>query len=269
MRQITVAVVQTSPVLNEVNANLAAITKVVEDVSLREKVDLFVFPELCTTGFECGVRFADLAERVSGPTVSTIAQLASEYGTHIAFGMAERQKVESVVYSAAIVVDPEGEVIADYQKLHLKGEQRLTFRPGFKCVTAATSFGVIGLMVGWDLAFPEVSRSLAIDGAELLCVCGGWEEPHAHEWRSYAFARAYENAAFVAASNRVGQEPTYRFFGESVIVGPRGAVHGRLEDEAGVVIATLDLDEARQVQDETQLLQARQPRSYRSVVKMY
>jgi len=71
-------------------------------------------------------------------------------------------------------VGPDGDVLANYQKAHLKGEQRLAFRPGFKYVTAETDFGVLGVMVGWDLAFPEVARSLALDGAELICVCGNW-----------------------------------------------------------------------------------------------
>lgn len=269
MREITVAVAQMHPILNEVEQNLNTMSRMVEDVCLQQHVDLIVFPELCTTGYECGVRFADLAERVSEHSVNTMAKRAAEYGTHIVFGYAEKQKVESVVYSAAVLIDPDGEVLADYQKVHLKGEQRLAFRPGFKYVVAATRFGGVGLLVGWDLAFPEAARSLALDGAELLCICGSWERPHAHEWRTYAFARAYENAVFVAAANRVGEEPTYSFFGESLVVGPRGTVHARSEEGPGVAVATIDLDEVRRRQDETQLLQARQPRSYRAVVKMY
>ena len=74
----------------------------------------------------------------------------------------------------------------------------------------------------------------------------------------------------MAACNRVGEEPTYSFFGESLVIGPRGAVHARLEDEEpGVALTTVDLDEARRYQEETQLLQGRQPRSYRGIVKMY
>jgi predicted amidohydrolase len=270
MREVTIAVAQMSPILNQVEQNLTTMCKMVEDVCLQRKVDIIVFPELCTTGYECGVRFADLAERVPGHAVNALSKRAAEYGTHIVFGLAEKQKVESVIYSAAVLVDPDGEVLAGYQKVHLKGEQRLTFRPGFKYATAETRFGMVGLLVGWDLAFPEATRCLALEGAELICVCGSWENPQANEWRSYCFARAYENAAFVAACNRVGEEPTYSFFGESLIVGPRGTVHARLADEQpGIALATIDLDQARHYQEETQLLQARQPRSYREVVKMY
>jgi predicted amidohydrolase len=270
MPQITIALAQIHPLLHQVEQNLAVITKTVEDICLRQKVDLIVFPELCTTGYECGLRFADLAERPDGRAVAALAQSAAQYDTHIVLGLAEKQKVESVVYSAALLIGPEGEVLADYQKVHLKGEQRLTFRPGFRYVTAETRFGVVGLLVGWDLAFPEAARSLALMGAEIICVSAAWEKPHGHEWRTYCFARAYENALFVAGCNRVGDEPTYSFFGESMVVGPRGTVYGRLEDdEPGVVLATVDLDEARRYQEETQLLQARQPRSYRKVVEMY
>ena len=270
MREVTVALAQMNPVLNEVEQNLAEMGKMVENVCLQRKVDVVVFPELSTTGYDCGLHFADLAERVSGRAVSTLSRRAVECNTHIVFGLAEMQKVESVIYSAAVLIDPEGEVLADYQKVHLKGEQRLAFRPGFKYVTAETRFGTVGLLIGWDLAFPEAARCLALEGAELICLCGSWEKPHAHEWRSYCFARAYENAAFVAACNRVGEEPTYSFFGESMVVGPRGVAEVRLDDEEpGMAIATVDLDEVRRYQEETQLLQARQPRSYRGVVKMY
>lgn len=270
MRQVTVAVAQTAPALDKTAENLNEIAKMVERICLRDKVDLVVLPELATTGYECGVRFADLAERVDGQTVDVMVNLAAKYDTHIAFGMAQKLKVESVAYSAALLVDPTGEVVSEQQKLHLKGEQRLAFRPGYRLNIGTTRFGTVGLVVGWDLAFPEVARSLALEGAELICVCGSWERPMAHEWRSFAFARAYENSVYVAACNRVGTEPTYAFCGESMVVGPRGAVLGHLEGaEPGVALATIDLDRVREVQDETQLLQSRQPRSYRGIVKMY
>jgi len=275
MREVTLAVAEFKPVLGQVQANVAAMCQLVEDVCLQKKVDLIVFPELCTTGYECALDFAGLAERLDEAAVSALSKSATQFGTHIVFGLAEKQKVESVVYSAAVLIDPEGEVLTSYEKVHLKGEQRLVFRPGFRYVTAETAFGVVGLLVGWDLAFPEAARSLALMGAEVICVAGAWEQPHVHEWRSYCTTRALENGVYLAACNRVGEEPTYTFFGESAIVGPRGTVHARVEPDeeeeprTRVAVATVDLDEAHRVQEETQLLQARQPRSYREIVKMY
>jgi predicted amidohydrolase len=83
-------------------------------------------------------------------------------------------------------------------------------------------------------------------------------------------ARAYENAVFVAGANRVGQEYSYEFFGDSMVVGPRGRVYGVVGDgEEGYVVARVDLDEVRQYREEFQLFQCRQPSSYRAVVKRY
>jgi len=270
MRTVSVALVQMAPTLDQVDKNLAAMARYIEQTSLRQKVDLYVFPELVITGYECGVRFAALAERLNGRVVESVGEMAARYDTSIAFGLAERQKLESVVYSSGVLIDQQGEVVLAQQEVHLKGEQRLSLRPGFKIGVGQARFGSVGLVVGWDLAFPEVARGLALDGAELLCVLGSWERPHAHAWRSLVFARAYENAAYVAACNRVGAEPSYAFCGESMLVGPLGTVEAHAPGaDPAVVVAEIDLDQVRATQDDTQLLQARQPRSYRQIVRMY
>ena len=111
---------------------------------------------------------------------------------------------------------------------------------------------------------------MVLEGAELLVVCANWEQPNADEWRAYLLARAYENAVFVAAANRVGEEPSYTFFGQSGIVGPRGQVYASVEEPTeGYAVARFDLDEVRQHREETQILQCRQPTAYRAVVKKY
>ena len=150
------------------------------------------------------------------------------------------------------------------------GEERLAFRPGYRYQVLETNWGRLGLLIGWDLAFPEVARSLALDEAELLCVLANWEAPHATEWRTYVLARAYENACFIAAANRVGEEYTYSFLGRSMIVGPRGEVFATIDDEVeGYVVARIDLDEVRAYLEEFQFLQCRSPQTYRAVVRKY
>lgn len=90
------------------------------------------------------------------------------------------------------------------------------------------------------------------------------------EWRAYTMARACENAVYLAAANRVGEEPTYTFGGESMLVGPRGAVHTALDEAVeGYCVATVDLDEIRKAREESQLLQCRQPAAYRALVRKY
>ena len=270
MREVTVAVVQMYPRLNEVEENLAHMSDFIEKICTEQNVDLIVFPELITTGYECGVRFTDLAERVPSHTVNYLAERASAFNTCLAFGMVAKEKVESILYNAAILIGPDGEVLGRYHKVHPRGEERLAFRPGYRYLVLETGFGNVGLLLGWDLAFPETARSLALEGAELLCVCANWEHPHVDEWRTYALSRAYENSIFVAAANRVGEEYTYSFFGESMVIGPRGEVYTSIDEEIeGYAISKIDLDDVRKYREEFQFMQSRQPQTYRAIVKKY
>jgi predicted amidohydrolase len=288
------AVVQRAQTFNDDEGNLMASSEWIRRVATEQKVDLIVFPELCTTGYECGVRFVDFAQRIPGPSTNLIAQRASDFGVHGVWHRGE-EKVESVLYNAAVLVGPDGDLVGDYRKVHLKGEERLAFRAGFKFPLIETDFGNVGLMLGWDVAFPEVARTYTLDGADLLIACANWESP-TKEWRTYLLARAYENTCFVAAANRIGTDATLSFCGQSMIVGPRGKVYAAVENDRveippeahaaapvsaalasaiveqeveGYAVARIDLDEVRRQREELQILQARQPSAYRSIVKQY
>ena len=278
MREITVAIVQMKPKLGEPEENLVKMSDMIAQIASQQKVDLLVFPELITSGNELGVRFTDIAQRVPGPTINLIAQRANDYGIFVAFGMVTKEKVESVLYNSAILVGPDGDLIEVYNKTHLRGEERMAFREGFKLPVAETEIGNIGLMLGYDLAYPEVARSLSLEGAELICCMANWEAAHIDEWKTYTRARAYENSVYIAAANRVGEDVTLTFGGESMVVGPRGQIYGSMIDETdpatgepleGFAVARIDLDEVRKNREEFQFIQTRQPAVYRSIVKKY
>lgn len=278
MREMTVAVAQMKPVLGVPEDNLAMMADMIRDIASKQHVDLIVFPELITTGAELGLRFTEVAQRVPGSTVNLIAKRANEYGVYVAWGMATKEKVESVLYNSAILVGPEGELVDVYHKVHLRGEERMAFREGFKLPVIETEIGTLGLMIGYDLAFPEVARSLTMEGAEVLCVLANWEASGLDEWKTYMRARAYENAVFVAGANRIGEDVTLTFGGESMIVGPRGEIHAALtgasdkdsgEPQAGAAIARLDLDAVREAREEFQFMQNRQPTVYKAIVRRY
>ncbi len=278
MREITIATVQMKPALGEPEDNLVKMSDFVSKIASQQKVDLIVFPELVTSGFELGVRFTELAQRIPGPSVNLMAQRAAEFGVYIAFGMVSKEKVESILFNSAVLVGPDGELVGSYNKVHLRGEERMAFREGFRLPVFETEIGNIGLVLGWDLAYPEVARSLTLDGAELICVMANWEKTQIEEWRTYVRARAYENAVFVAAANRVGDDVTLSFGGESLIVGPRGKIHASLADEKepesgepreGYCVARIDLEEVRKSREEFQTLQTRQPTVYRALVRRY
>ncbi|MBI5712575.1 MAG: carbon-nitrogen hydrolase family protein [Chloroflexi bacterium] len=278
MREVTVAAVQMRPVLNEMEENLVRMADYIAKICGSQKVDIIVFPELITTGYECGVRFTDLAQRIPGASVNVLAQRAAEFGVYVAFGMPAKEKVESILFNSAVLIGPDGELVGDYRKVHLKGEERMTFRAGFRYPIFETKFGNIGLLLGYDLAFPEAARTLALDGAELILVCANWEKPRNEEWRTYVMARAFENSCFIAAANRVGEDVTYTFIGDSMIVGPRGQTLASLAGEIdpktnepaeGYALARIDLYDVRRNREEFQTLQNREPDTYKALVRKY
>lgn len=278
MREVTVATVQLKPRLGEIEDNLVKMSEMISTIASQQRVDLIVFPELITSGYELGVRFTEMAQRVPGPTVNLIAQRANEYGVYVAFGMVVKERVESVLYNSAILIGPEGDLVEVYNKTHLRGEERMAFREGFKMPVIETEMGTIGLMIGYDLAFPEVARSLTLDGAEIIAVLANWEATAIDEWKTYLRARAYENAVYMIGSNRVGEDVTLTFGGESMVVGPRGQIYASLAGETdektgapleGFAVARIDLDEVRHSREEYQLIQNRQPTVYKTIVRRY
>src|SRR3972149_167872 len=190
MREVTVACVQMSVELNQMEDNLVKMSEWIEKIALAQKVDLIVFPELATTCYESGVRFTDFAQRVPGPSVNLIPQRARELGGYVAFGLPSKEKVESVLYNSAVMVGPDGDLVGEYRKVHLKGEEKLAFRNGFRFPILETDFGNGGLLVGWDVAFPEAARTYVLDGVDLLVVCANWGKPNAEEWRRQFMGRA-------------------------------------------------------------------------------
>ncbi|RME80770.1 MAG: carbon-nitrogen hydrolase family protein [Caldilineae bacterium] len=275
MTEVTVAVVQMQPKLGDLESNLYHMAETVERICSEEDTDLIVFPELATTGVENGVGFNRLAERVPGHQFNVLAARAADFSTHIVFGLPTKEKVESIFYNAAVVIGPDGELLGEYRKIHLKGEEKLSFRPGYRFSVFDTAFGTLGVMIGWDIAFPEAARSLVLLGAEVICVPAAYEMPYVHEWQAFTVARAAENGAFLLAANRVGEEPSRQFFGESAIIAPDGTVISHISDpEAekptpGYAFARIDLDDVRRYREEMQIIMSRSPAAYSPIVKKY
>jgi predicted amidohydrolase len=275
MREVYIAIAQFHPRLNEPQVNLDRMGEIIDHIGAAQKVNLIVFPELATTGYECGVKFTELAEQVPGYTIETLGARVARYEAFLAFGMDVKHKLESVVYDAAILLGPDGTLVGQYHKVHLKPEERPIFRGGFRFPVFETNFGLVGMMLGWDLAFPEAARSLALDGAELIVAPANWEAQSIEEWQTYLRARALENSMFVAGVNRIGDEYTYAFGGESAVIAPRGekvASVGRDDNDRpkeAYAIAKIDLDDVKKYREELQTMQSRQPAVYRAVVRNY
>lgn len=278
MRDITIAAVQMRPIAGDLEANLSKMTEMVTTIAAAQRVDIIAFPELVTSGSELGVRYPELAQRVPGMAVNVLSQRASDFGVYIAFGMVVKERVESVLYNSAVLIGPDGDLVEVYNKLHLRGEERMVFREGFKLPVAETEIGTLGLMLGHDLAYPEVARCLSLEGAELILTLANWEAAEMGAWGTYLRARALENGIFMVGANRVGTDATLHYGGETQIIGPRGQVIATLidhthpdtgEPQDGYIIAKINLDEVREVREEQLMIQNRHPTLYKNIVRKY
>lgn len=278
MPEFTVAVAQTNPVLGDISANLSQMAAMVEQIGREQHADLIVFPELSTTGLENGTAFNAMAERLpGGHQFNILARKAADFNTHIVLGMPTKEKIKTTIYNAAVVIGPDGNLIGEYRKIHLLGEEKLSFRPGYRFSVFDTELGVLGVMIGSDLAFPEAARALTLLGAEIICLPAAYEAAHRAEWEAFTMARAAENGVFLLAANRVGEEPSRVFLGDSAIIAPDGGLLARIDadegEDAGVTtgyaFARIDTNAVRHIREARQFIMARSPAAYGPIVKKY
>jgi N-carbamoylputrescine amidase len=247
-----VAVIQFDPQVGLENrgANaeraLALATRAAEDGAT-----LIVLPELATTGYSFRDRAEafDHAEHVpDGETVKTWESFTRRHGVHLVGGLAERDGVR--LYDTAVLVGPDG-YVGRYRKAHLWNREKLWFTPGdLGFPVFETPIGRIGLLICWDIWFPEVPRLLAQQGADIICSVNNWVwtpppifDESGRCMASYlTMTAAHVNNVFIAAANRVGSDRGARFLGCSLIAGTNGWPIGRVAGAEEETILTADID---------------------------
>jgi predicted amidohydrolase len=242
---VRVAVAQIEPALGENERNLALCIARLEEAAAAG-AGLLVLPECAVPGyvFESAEEAMPYAETVPGPSTEALAAACARLGTHVVCGLLETDG-ESIA-NAAVLVGPDG-LIGTYRKTHLPflGVDRFT-RPGDELTVFDTPVGRIGIQICYDLRFPEVTRSLALAGADIVVLPTNWPLAASANAELLAPARAYENRVYLLVSNRVGRERTAEFCGRSQIVDPAG-VRLAEADATGetLLVADIDLERAR------------------------
>ena len=242
-----IALAQAAGTPGDVAANLAD----VERLAMRaggEGARLVVFPEAFLTGYNIGAeRLAELAEPCDGEVVGKLGQIAERAGVAVLVGYAERDG--DAVYNSAVLVDRDGATKAHYRKTHLFGDvDRAAFAPGDQLATVDLDGLKVGVLVCYDIEFPEAARALADRGAQLIAVPTSLMEPAVEVAEYLVPARALENQVFVAYANRVGDEGDLHYVGRSCVAGPKGEVTRAGHDDEELLIADVDpraIDEAR------------------------
>ena len=240
-----VGFIQNNPVFGARVNNLARVVSALSEAS----ADLFVLPELFTTGYQFKNRAEalDLAEPIpGGQTSQALVSLAKNLGAHIVAGLAERDG--DAVYNSALLAGPDGPV-GTYRKAHLFDMEKEVFDPG-NTPLAVYDIGIarIGIMICFDWRFPETARTLALQGADLIAHPANLVLKHCPE---AMITRCLENQIYAVTADRVGREERIAgepldFIGQSQVVDPHGHVLYRAShDQEEMQVVSIDLAKAR------------------------
>ncbi|MER5896175.1 carbon-nitrogen hydrolase family protein [Streptomyces sp. NPDC001876] len=227
---------------------------------------LLVCPELFLTGYAVGDAVPTLAEPADGPGARAVAELCARHGIAVLYGYPER--AGELIFNAAQLIGPDGSALANYRKTHLFGSfEQKWFTPGDQAVVQADLDGVrIGVLICYDVEFPENVRAHALAGTGLLLVPTAQMHPFQFVAESVVPVRAFESQMYVAYVNRTGPEGEFEFVGLSCLAGPDGTVRTRAGRGEELVVGEVDpgfLDASRAANP---YLKDRRPGLYDSLV---
>jgi predicted amidohydrolase len=270
------AAVQMASEVARVEANVDKATALVTR-AIESGAGLVTLPELFSTGYfshtdHVDPDYFDLAEPVDGPLINHFRDLAASSGVWINVPFYERQRAGEYFNSAALI-DGHGSVRGVYRKTHLPwsmtGWEKFYMRPGHELPVFDTPFGRVGIMLCYDRDFPEVARSLALQGAELLIVPNGASRALTDMWVQLMSVRAYENQVAVLGSCLTGRADAehHEFCGNSLMVAPTGHVTAQLGREEGLLLAELEPGSCERARRQRFMYRDRRPEIYGELIR--
>lgn len=253
--QVRLALVQFAPDIGNVESNREKVLHMAETCA-KAGAGIVVFPELCTSGcmLESRAETYRAAERIpDGPTTRGLAEIAARQNIYIIAGLAELGEEGISCYNSAVLVGPAG-YIGKHRKLNLWDVDKLYFEPGdLGYQVFPTIYGKIGMLICYDMWFPENFRILAEMGADLICCPTNWMQLSPDKPESMglymAMAGAGANHVYVAAADRVGEERGVTYCGRSILAEPTGwLLAGPCSGEQEEILyADINLLQAREV----------------------
>jgi 5-aminopentanamidase len=235
-----IALLQMTAIAGDVPANLARIAEAATSAE-QQSADLLITPELATVGYGAGDDIHHLAELRDGAQIASLAAIAADAGLAIIAGFAERDR--AFIYNSAVFTDGRSEPVI-YRKSHLYGDyEQAIFAAGDPTATIVAWRGLkLGLLICYDVEFPENVRRLALAGADLVAVPTALPvSPEAEMIAERVIAvRAFENQIFVAYANHTGRDDHFAYAGLSHVAAPDGSTLAKASaTEAGLIIAEL------------------------------
>ncbi|QXE37883.1 carbon-nitrogen hydrolase family protein [Streptomyces sp. GMY02] len=268
MPSLRTALLQTSGRPGSVAGNLQALDEAAGRAA-DAGAGLLVCPEMFLTGYAIGDEVPRLAEPADGPGAMAVAEIAVRYGIAVLYGYPEREfdGTGERIFNAAQLIGPDGARLANYRKTHLFGPfEQKWFTPGEQPVVQAELAGLrLGIVICYDVEFPESVRAHALAGTDLLLVPTALMRPYEFVAESLVPVRAFESQVYVAYANRIGEEGEFEFTGLSCLAGPDGSAVARAGRGEELIVGDVDrrlLDASREANP---YLRDRRPGLYTSL----
>jgi 5-aminopentanamidase len=207
-------------------ANKTKNIQFMESYLKKTKADIYIFGEYFLTGDRCKDEYRDLAEELTGPSIQHLKKIAKNKHCYLVFGMPIKDDtIDGLLYNAAVLIHPDGTVDA-YKKWFLPNagpfEEKIFFDQGEELPVFTTSFGKIGLLICYDLNFPELAKALTLQGADLLICISASPSTTRQYFETLLPARALENTVFLAYVNLAGNQEDLIYWGGSQVYDPLG-----------------------------------------------
>ncbi len=212
LEEINVALVQVGCRAGEKDYNIELMERKILEAKERG-ANLVLFPEFSLTGYVAHAHLRKVAEPIPGPSIRYLEEITEKEGIHVILGMLEQSRKGYTPFSTAVLLGPKG-FIAKYRKRQFQREDQA---PVFK-----TPIGKIGLIISYDIFFPEISRLLMLKGAQLITCISASPSVQRKIFEIFTVARAVENNVFLAYVNLTGLIDELQFYGGSRIIAPNG-----------------------------------------------
>jgi omega-amidase len=233
------------------------------DEASRSGAKVIILPEMWTSGYDFD-NLIEHTENLDGPTSKFLSRKAQENQIFIVGGSFPVQ-FQDGVKNTSITYDPNGNVINIYSKLHLIGlmAEDKYLAPGIEYRTFEIEKSLAATIICYDLRFPELMRSYALEGAGVLFVPAEWPIQREQHWLTLLRARAIENQFYVVGANMVGRNESNVFNGHSVIYDPWGDIVAEAGSAPAILYAEIDLSVVKTVRERMPVFKDRNPKIYR------
>jgi predicted amidohydrolase len=259
-----ISILQMDILLGQVDDNIKNANMFLKSLTKASESDfhIVILPEMWT----CGYDLPNLNKYVkkTPEIIELLKQCAINLGAYIVPGSLPwhpmGSKKETGIFNTTFMIDPQGEIINEYSKMHLfhlmKEEQYMKPGNSFNQIDIGGE-AIISQFICYDLRFPEIFRKMAAQGTNIFIIVAQWPNPRMHHWRSLLIARAIENQAFVIAVNRTGEDRIGSFFGHSMVVNPWGEIVLEATEASDYYTCTISPSEASDLRRKLPFLEDR------------